>query len=167
MNLCQNDKTNLHKNGLKEPIQQPLQNKVRIPNDATSFFLSVDKHRPNFQQYHKSCSVCTGWSTWKLPWKRLKHQKLDTYRWKGPCVLFDRTNKIHPFLHLTLTANKVSCLHYLQRNTLCLADFGHLKRRKSYLYNFVSQFLTENLCILEPFFSCRFAYRTMDFERIF
>ena len=41
---------------------------------------------------------------------------------------FDRTNKINSFLHLTLTFNKVSNLHYLQRNTLSPADFGHLKR---------------------------------------
>ena len=73
-------------------------------------------------------SNSTGWSTWKFPWKRLKHQKLDTYHWKGSFVLFDRTNKIHSFFHLTLTSNKVSSLHYLQRNALCPADFAHLKR---------------------------------------
>ena len=49
-------------NGLKVPIQLHLQNKVRLPNDATSFFLRVNKHRPNFQQYrviHLEASVKT------------------------------------------------------------------------------------------------------------
>ena len=47
-----------------------------------------------------------------------KHKKLDTYRWKDPCVLFNGINKIHSYLHLTLTLDKVSSSHFLRRNTL-------------------------------------------------
>ena len=76
-----------------------------------------------------------------------KHKKLDTYRWKDPCVLFNGINKIHSYLHLTLILDKVSSSHFLRRNTLCLTDFGHLKRTLdvwSYFYSIVSQFLAEN-----------------------
>ena len=38
-----------------------------------------------------------------------KHQKLDAIRWKNPCFVFDRMDKIHTSIHLTLTLNKVSC----------------------------------------------------------
>ena len=89
MNLCRKAKTNCINTGLKEPIQLLLQNKVRLPNDATCFFLRVNKHRPNFQQY------------------RVIHLEASMKTPKSP--------------------NKVS-LHYLQRNTLCPADFAHLKR---------------------------------------
>ena len=51
------------KNDLEEPIQLLRKNKVQPLNDATSFFHRVNKHRLNFRQCLKSCSVSTGWST--------------------------------------------------------------------------------------------------------
>ena len=43
-----------------------------------------------------------------------KHQKLDIYRWKDPCVVFHRIDKILLFIYLTLTLNKVSRSHLLR-----------------------------------------------------
>ena len=95
-----------------------------------------------------------------------KHKKLDTYRWKDPSVLFNGINKIHSFLHLTLTLDKVTSLHFLRRNTLCLADFGHLKIEENsrHIKFFLQHCITvpcRKLCMLEPFSSYKFAlFRT-------
>ena len=43
-----------------------------------------------------------------------KHQKLDINRWKDPCVVFHRIDKILLFIHLTLALNKVSRSHLLR-----------------------------------------------------
>ena len=82
-----------------------------------------------------------------------------------------RYHKIHSFLHLTLTLDKVTSLHFLRRNTLCLADFGHLKIEENsrHIKFFLQHCITvpcRKLCTLEPFSSYKFAlFRTFwNFE---
>ena len=99
-----------------------------------------------------------------------KHKKLDTYRWKDPCVLFNGINKIHSYLHLTLTLDKVSSSHFLRRNTLS-CRFRAFEENSRRIKLFLQHCITvpcRKLCALEPFSSYKFAlFRTTDIKRTF
>ena len=85
-----------------------------------------------------------------------KHQKLDINRWKDPCVVFHRIDKILLFIHLTLALNKVS--RWKKHVVPC-----RFRAFKSNLRNFLSQFFAETSVFLKWPFACKFAlFQTMD-----
>ena len=78
-----------------------------------------------------------------------KHKKLDTYRWKDPCVLFNGINKILSYLHLTLTLDKVSSSHFLRKKHVVLQISGIWRELSTYKVIFTALYhssLQKTLC---------------------
>ena len=94
-----------------------------------------------------------------------RNTTFDANRWKDPRTVFYRIHEIHSFIWRWYWKKLAISSHFstpfLRKNALCPADFRHLKNSRqkiwSYRHNFVSQFLTKNLCILDLFFLGNFA----------